>query len=125
MDYRREAAHAVRELLGGEYDVEGYFGPTAVQDYVDDRCGDLVPWSVRSAGDGWCASLTVNGKDVLALSDAATWPWDRHDDSSSARRWLEGEVERLWPGLVKRATLDPRSEDFGVSRAEIAYAPRV
>lgn len=128
VDYRAEVIDEVKMFLPEAVFARSFSGPSAVDDYVNDHCGDIVRWSVDSTASmagGWVTALSVNGTDVLDSSSTVhTRPWN-NGDSSQAVQWLEDQVEQRWPGIQREAThYRPPSATESMALAQMAYVPR-
>lgn len=97
VDFREQAGEPIRELAP-RAEVTVVYGPTAVADYVDQTCGDMVRWGAVRTGAGYAPRLTVNGQDVLPEDPMVL-------DEQTARLRVGREVDERWPDLRRDAPL--------------------
>jgi|GEM_PF-3435811 len=125
VDRRPESVSTVRGLLPQAGEITSFIGDSAVSDYVNASCGDLIRWGMIYEPDGWDVALTVNGSNVLDEAVTLTKPW-RSQDGSSIGSWLKAEVARRWPSIdVEEATSDPdQPANASGHLSRIAYIPK-
>jgi hypothetical protein len=114
-----------QQLIPNATNVTTFCSDRATQEFVEERCGDIIAWGVRNAGaQGWKPYVTRNGEDEMTAIDRERPSWDLHDDASSSRAWLADYVKSRWPGVEARALRDLGEEGREAQYdAQIAYVP--
>lgn len=99
-------------------DIEEITGADAVKRFVERRCGQLIRWGIKYGSDAWQPFIEVNGENALGhLPEPAVAP-DLAGDDKHALSWVQREVLRRWPTILKNTKEDHGSTG---SRDRMAY----
>ncbi|SEN91679.1 SIR2-like domain-containing protein [Cryobacterium luteum] len=127
VDFSPEVRPRIEEFLGNGRRHDGMSGPSAIQDYVDRHCGDVIAWGSQTDTRSGVAQpyLTMNGRDVLPARGPGEVAQTVDGGDLGASEWLQNEVETRWPGLTEHPLPDirpPSTEHH--SSGHIAYLDR-
>lgn len=101
VDLSDRVAHEVRRIAPAGPSVVEYSGESAILDFVDATCGDVVRWGVDQTQEGLRAFAVVNGAD-RQLSEPPLSEEGVATNLGASEPWVEDAVDKAWPGVRER-----------------------
>ncbi|MCE0459125.1 SIR2 family protein [Curtobacterium flaccumfaciens] len=120
-DLSAASADRIGREVGKRRQVSTHTGATAIQDYVDVTCGDLVAWRIVTDANIVRLEVSVNGSAV-DLPGAG-----RFDQLEDAARWIEARIDAQAPRRTDAARNEGTDWEILVSRSVVmpSCAPHV
>jgi hypothetical protein len=109
----------VRSLVP-DANVRTYFGDRAVENFVDEICGDFVRWGYRHVDRVLHPFLEINLKEEPLPDGEDRTRLSRENDNGGMQQWIHQIVEERWPRLTETATAIPWSPLAGPDEKSIA-----